>query len=129
MTWHNVQQNEDEWYYLRSRKITSSALSCAMANYGKAFGEPAKKYAINIAVEQITGEPISSDYSNSHMDRGHEEEPLARAMYEQEYFCEVTNGGFYEDGDVGCSPDGLVNDDGVIEIKSAIPYIKFVPAP
>jgi len=111
---------------LRCGRITGSALSKAMANYGKAFGEPAKKYAVSIAVEQITGVSADSDsYSNDHMQRGHEEEPIARLMYECEYFCDVTNGGFFELGDEGCSPDGLVGDDGVIEIKSAIPSIHY----
>lgn len=125
MIFHDVEQNTDEWYYLRGGKITSSALCNAMANYGKAFGKPAHKYAVSIAVEQITGQAISSDYSNDHMQRGHDEEPLARMLYEEEYFCEVTNGGFFELDDVGCSPDGLVGENGVIEIKSAIPSIHY----
>tara|TARA_R110000782_G_scaffold80470_3_gene159242 strand:+ start:378 stop:1022 length:645 start_codon:yes stop_codon:yes gene_type:complete len=123
---HDVEQNTDEWFDLRSGRITGSAMSKAMANYGKAFGEPAKKYAVNIAIEQITGKSISSEqYNNEHMDRGHEEEPIARMLYEEEYFCEVTNGGFFDCGDIGCSPDGMVNDDGLIEIKSAIPSMHY----
>lgn len=120
----NVEQNTDEWYALRAGKLTSSNLSKVMANLGKAFGEPAKKYAVNIAIEQITGNPISSNYSNDHMERGHEQEPIARNLYEQEMFCEVTNGGFFDGGFIGCSPDGLL-EDGVIEIKSVIPSVHF----
>jgi hypothetical protein len=120
----NVEQNTDEWYALRAGKLTSSNLSNVMANLGKAFGEPAKKYAVNIAIEQITGNPISSNYSNDHMERGHEQEPIARNLYEQELFCEVTNGGFFDGGFIGCSPDGLL-EDGVIEIKSVIPSVHF----
>ncbi len=123
---HDIEQNTDLWLDLRAGKITGSAISKAMANYGKAFGEPAKKYAVTIALEQITGSRMSGDgYSNDHMERGHEEEPLARMAYENEYFCDVSNGGFFEFGDIGCSPDGLVNDDGVIEIKSAIPSMHY----
>lgn len=125
MRFHDVEQNEDEWYLLRSGRITNSALCKAMANYGNAFGEPAKKYAANIAVEQITGKVNPSTYSNEHMERGHEEEPLARMAYEDEYFCDVTNGGFFEDGDLGCSPDGLVGEDGLIEVKSHIPSVHY----
>ncbi len=95
-----------------------------MANLGKAFGEPAKKYAVNIAIEQITGNPITSNYSNDHMERGHEQEPIARGLYEQEMFCEVDNGGFFDGGFIGCSPDGIL-EDGVIEIKSVIPSVHF----
>jgi len=125
MIFHDVEQNTEEWFLLRAGKKTNSAISKAMANYGKAFGNPAIQYAIQIAVEQITGTPIASTYSNDHMARGHEEEPLARMLYEEEYFCEVENGGFFESGDYGCSPDGLVNDDGLVEIKSAIPSVHY----
>ena len=123
--WHDVDQNGDEWFLLRAGKITASSLSKVMANYGKAFGEPAKKYAVDIAVQQITGKTSGGGYSNEHMDRGHEEEPLARMAYEAQYFCDVTNGGFFEDGDTGTSPDGLVSTMGMIEIKSAIPSVHY----
>jgi len=121
----DVEQNTDEWYALRAGKITSSNLGTIMANYGKPFGEPAKKYAVNIALEQLTGRPISSGYTNDAMERGHVEEPIARAAYEEQYFCEVTKGGFYDLGDYGCSPDGHIGDNGLIEIKSAVPSVHF----
>jgi hypothetical protein len=122
--WNDIEQNTDLWLLARSGKLTGSAAGKVMANYGKAFGEPAKKLAVDIALEQVTGKPISSDYSNSHMERGHEEEPIALILYESEYFCDVTNGGFYDNGDTGCSPDGICGD-GMIEIKSAIPSIHY----
>ena len=123
MQFHDVQQNTEEWHELRCGKITGSALSKAMANFGKAFGDPAKKYASQIALEQITGRYITDGYSNEHTERGHSEEPLARMEYEESYFCNVENGGFFENGIVGCSPDGLVGKEGLIEIKSAIPSV------
>lgn len=121
----DVEQNTDEWDALRVGKITSSALSSVMANYGKAFGEPAKKYAVSIALGQITGQVDSSGYKNADMDRGHEQEPLARLAYEAQVFTNVKNGGFFYYPDLGCSPDGLVGDDGLIEIKCAIPSIHY----
>lgn len=121
----DIQQNTDEWLQLRAGRLTSSKLGVIMAYYPKAFGEPAKKYAVNIAVEQITGKPISNSYSNSHMDRGHEQEPIARMNYENELFCDVDNGGFFSNKFLGCSPDGLVGDDGVIEIKSVVASTHF----
>lgn len=125
MKFHDVDQNSDEWFKLRGGRLTSSKLGTIMANFGKAFGDPAKKYAVNVAIEQITGEAISSTYSNEHMERGHEQEPIARAAYEDEFFCEVDNGGFFDLGFVGCSPDGLVGDTGLIEIKSVIGSVHY----
>ena len=122
---HNVEQNTDEWFALRAGKVTASSLNKVMANYGKAFGEPAKKYAVDIAVQQLTGSTSGGGYTNEHMDRGNEEEPLAIMAYEAEYFCEVTNGGFFDCGEYGTSPDGLVGDNGLIEVKSAIPSIHY----
>jgi hypothetical protein len=78
---------------------------------------------MNIATERTTGLPISSGYSNAHMERGHEQEPIARMLYEEEVFCSIKNGGFFDCGNVGVSPDGLLASDGLIEIKSVIPNI------
>jgi len=123
--WIDIDQNEDDWLDLRAGKVTGSAISKVMANYGKAFGEPAKKYAVDIAIERITGNRIESGYTNEHMERGHEQEPIARQLYESEYFCKVTKGGFFDNDDTGCSPDGLIGDDGIIEIKSVIPSVQY----
>ncbi len=117
---HDVEQNTPEWFQLRCGKIGGSSIGTIMANYGKAFGKPAQELAVKIAIEQLIGKPIVSAYTNAHMQRGHEQEPIARALYEQEYFTEVTNGGFWGNGDCGVSPDGMVGEDGMIEIKSVI---------
>ncbi|MCP3930127.1 MAG: YqaJ viral recombinase family protein [Bacteroidetes bacterium] len=120
--WLDIQQNQDEWLDLRAGKVTGSSIGKIMANFGKKFGDPAKRLAINIAVERITGKRIEQDnYKNSHMDRGHEQEPIARQRYEELYFVDVSNGGFYDNKKTGCSPDGRVLvDNGLIEIKSVI---------
>lgn len=122
---YDVEQNTDEWLDLRMGVPTSSNLGCIMANYGKPFGDPARKYAIAIALEQITNRRSVSGYSNEAMERGHEEEPIAREMYQDRFFCDVTNGGFYLSNTIGGSPDGRINGAGLIEIKSAAPSIHF----
>lgn len=122
---HDIAQNSDEWLELRTGKLTGSAIAKVMANYGKAFGEPAKKLAVDIALAQITGKSHANGYTNEHMERGHEQEPLARLEYENRFFCDVTNGGFFDNGFTGCSPDGLIGDDGVLEIKSVIPSVHY----
>jgi len=81
--------------------------------------------AVKLAIERITGRPLPDEYDNVHMQRGREQEPDARALYAAENFVDVQLGGYYDDGGVGVSPDGLVDNDGVIEIKSVIPAIHF----
>ena len=122
---HDADQSSQEWLDMRAGLATSSKLAVVMANFGKAFGQPAKDYANKIALEKVTGKTISSDYSNAHMERGVAQEPIACALYEDEKFCTVTNGGFFENGFLGASPDGLVGDDGLIEIKSVIYSVQF----
>lgn len=120
MTFHDVEQNTEGWMDLRLGKATASNFGCFMANDGKAFGDPAKRYALQIALEISTGKRSEFSFSNEHMERGHEQEPVARMLYEEENFVDVSNGGFFDCGDYGDSPDGLVKDDGVVEIKSVI---------
>jgi len=124
--WHDIEQSDDSgWMELRAGKVTGSSIAKVMANYGKAFGDPAKKLAIDMALHRIRGYLPSDSYSNEHMQRGHVQEPIARALYEDEMFYTVTNGGFFDNGFTGCSPDGLVDLDGVIEIKSVIASTHF----
>jgi len=126
MQFHNVDQNEDDWWQLRLGRLTGSAVGKVMANYGKAFGDPAKKLIITKARERVTGKVSEMDsFSNEHTERGHRQEPIARALYEEFTFSEVTNGGFFSDGDLGCSPDGLVEDTGLIEIKSVLDHVHY----
>jgi len=123
---HDVEQNTDEWLDMRIGKLTGSGVKTIMANYGKAFGDPAKKLAVSIAREQVTGKrSLVDSYSNAHMNRGHEQEPVARSLYEDQTFIDVTNGGFFDADPLGCSPDGLVLDDGLIEIKSVVDHVHY----
>lgn len=120
MKFHDVAQNTDAWQALRTGKATASNFACFMANEGKAFGDPAKRYALQIALELLTGKKAEFSFSNEHMERGHEQEPVARMLYEEENFTTVSNGGFFDWGEYGDSPDGLIDADGVVEIKSVI---------
>lgn len=125
MTFHNVAQNSSEWEALRVGIITSSNYSCIMANAPGSFGEPAKRYALKLALERLTGVKGGDSFGNAHTQRGHEQEPEARALYENIVFGTVDNGGFFCNGIFGGSPDGLVFNDGLIEIKSVIPSIHY----
>ncbi|EOG1815596.1 YqaJ viral recombinase family protein [Enterobacter hormaechei] len=120
MIWHDVEQNGEEWDALRLGKATASNFGLIMANEGKAFGEPAKRYALQLALEHIKGCKSEFGFSNDHMERGHEQETIARMLYEEMNFVDVDNGGFFDHETYGDSPDGLVGQDGLVEIKSVI---------
>lgn len=142
LVFHNIIQNTEDWLSLRAGHVGGSSISCIMAYYGdvykkgpkagelKPMGDPAQSLAVKIAIEQITGQPIESTYKNSDMDRGHEQEPIARAMYEEQHFTDVNNGGFFESGIRGASPDGCIDGcgleaEGLGEIKSRIFSIQY----
>jgi hypothetical protein len=125
MIFHDIKQNTEEWLQLRCGKLTGSNFGKIMANQGAAFGDEARKLAVNIAAERITGTPILCNFRSNHMERGHQQEPVARSLYEQQTFTTVQNGGFFDCGKIGCSPDGLVDQDGIIEIKSVIATTHF----
>lgn len=120
MKWHDVEQNSPEWEELKLGKASSSSYAKFMANLGKPFGEPAHRYALQLALERVTGRKAEHSFRNDDMDRGHEQEPLARMLYEEQFFVDVTNGGFFDWDTHGDSPDGLIDDDGELEIKSVI---------
>ena len=92
MIFHDVEQNTDTWDELRLGKATASKSPSWMANDGKAFGEPAQRYALQLALERITGRKAEYSFKNDDMERGHEQEPIARMLYEEQFFVDVANG-------------------------------------
>ena len=125
MKFWNIHQNTDEWLNIRAGKVTGSKFGTFMSNDPGGFGDPAKRYAVQVAIERITGIRSVQGFSNEHTERGHEQEPIAKKAYEYRYFVDVLPGGFFDCGDFGDSPDGLINDDGVIEIKSVIAPVHY----
>ena len=125
MKWYDIEQNSPEWDELRAGRLTASNFATIMVNQPQAFNDAAKRLAVQIAFERINGHSMRSHYGdgyrNADMERGHIEEPAARALYEAETFCTVQNGGFFCNDYIGCSPDGLIGEEGGIEIKSVLP--------
>lgn len=118
---HHIEQGSDEWHALRRGMITASAISRLLTGTGKpANNDSSRAELLQVLAERITGESEPSFYGD-YMARGHLLEPLARDIYAQ-HRAPVQECGFVTcdfDGTViGYSPDGLVGDDGLIEIKS-----------
>lgn len=112
---HDIEQNTPEWQALRSKKFTASMFSDLFM--GKStLGY--KKAILKVVYERLTDESPET-FSNFWTDRGHELEPEAIEYYERQTFTKVRPGGFFELNEwVGCSPDGLVGSDGLLECKS-----------
>jgi hypothetical protein len=85
-----------------------------------ATGDDARNLTLLLAAERITGH-TDPTYMSDDMWRGQEDEPLARDVYAQ-HFAPVSTVGFMVRDDfgfsIGYSPDGLVGDDGLLEVKS-----------
>lgn len=86
-----------------------------------ATGDTAKSITLSLAAERITGR-VETMYVNSDMQRGHDEEPLARDLYASSTKQTVTKVGFMVEDKwgvrIGLSPDGLITKDGLFETKS-----------
>jgi putative phage-type endonuclease len=121
-TYHwNIEQGTDEWHALRRGLITASAISRLITATGKpASNDTSRGQLYQLLAERITDTTEPSFY-NDDMARGHLLEPYARELY-AEHYAEVRECGFITcqmNGiQLGYSPDGLVGDDGLIEIKS-----------
>lgn len=115
-------QGSDEWLEARLGRVTASCFSDVMA---KGQGITRLKYMRRIVAERLTGKPIES-YFNRDMELGTELEPFARLEYEAKTGNLVQEVGFIQHATLlaGSSPDGLIDDDGGLEIKSVKPTVQ-----
>jgi putative phage-type endonuclease len=108
---HNMPQGSEEWYNIRKLKLTASNAQ-AIGNQGK---------GLETLCRQLVCEYLSKpkdSYTNLDIERGIELEEDARIVYSLNTDNNVQQVGFIEISDfVGCSPDGLIGDDGLVEIK------------
>jgi putative phage-type endonuclease len=109
----DCEQGSEEWFQARLGRVTASRFGDVLA---KGQGKTRKAYMIELAAEILTGEN-QDKFSNEWMEWGTAQEPEARKKYEKVTGASVVQVGFFADGDVGCSPDGLVGDKGLVEIK------------
>lgn len=115
-------QGSDEWLQARCGVLTASTLATLVTPTLKvANNDTSRRLIRNLATERITGH-VEEVYVNADMERGNMEEPLARDFYANHKQVAVDEVGFIlkkeTDYTLGYSPDGMVGDDGLIEIKS-----------
>lgn len=107
-------QNTPEWKAARSGLATASEFHSILA---QGEGKTRRSYMLRLASERITGAPTET-YENADMVRGRVMEPEARDFYSFTTNSELRRVGFIKNGNAGCSPDSLIGDDGMLEIKT-----------
>jgi hypothetical protein len=117
-----LEQGTTEWRMHRLGCVTASEFSTAMEGTGKEKAGR-KKYMLKLAGERITGE-LAENFTYGRMEDGHDKEIEARELYSLIHSVEVEQVGFFKLGDeIGYSPDGVVESDGLWETKSRMPHI------
>lgn len=123
MSWLNLDQGSEEWLAARRGKITGSRFKDARDKLrdGKTPSKACLSYAMDVARERVGGS-APAKFQNAAMRTGTEQEPFARAMYEARTGYMVDEAGFYlsDDAVFGLSPDGLIDADGVLEVKTMV---------
>jgi len=120
----NDEQGSLEWFAARLGIPTASQFHTVMAK-GKGGGasKTRETYMLKLIGERMTGE-LMDNFNNAHMERGKRLEAEARDLYA------VTKGvwtepvGFLRRGRVGASPDSLVDETGLLEVKTKLPHLQ-----
>jgi putative phage-type endonuclease len=113
------EQQTEQWFTDRLGKVTASRLADVLAKTKTGYSASRANYMTQLVLERITKTRAES-YSNAAMEWGVTQEPFARAAYETHTGQMVEEVGFIQHPDIedaGASPDGLVGDDGMVEIK------------
>ena len=122
LTVYDCEQGSEDWFRARMGIPTASEFGTVLAPRAGSEGKMRRTYLHKLAGEIITGEPMER-YGNAHMDRGHEMEAEARSLYAFMSDADPTQIGFLRNGQKGCSPDSLIGDAGMLEIKTKLPHL------
>lgn len=123
MIFHDHEQGTDAWLACRAGVITASRFKDARDRLKN--GTPSGKcsgYAAQVALERIAGRPVDKVFENWQMREGKEQEQFARIAYENKTGNLVEEVGFITTDDrlFGYSPDGMIDSDGLVEIKTIL---------
>lgn len=121
----DLEQGTPEWHAARCGVVTASVFHTVLAKgHGGAPSETRKKLLYQLAAETITGEYVPTWDGNKHTERGHVMEPQVRDLYMATSALDCRQVGFMRRGRIGCSPDTLVGDEGLLEIKTKLPHLQ-----
>ena len=119
------QQGSPEWFDARRAVVTASEFATVIAK-GRGGGESVtrRKYLLTLAGEAITGEVADKWEGNRHTERGKLLEPEARDAYALITGADPVQIGFMKRGGAGASPDSLIGEHGLLEIKTKLPHLQ-----
>ena len=125
-----IEQGSPEWFAMRLGKVTASRITDVLAKVKTGEAVTREDYRTELVVQRLTNQP-SEPFTNAAMEWGTEQEPMARIAYEAQANVFVEQVSFVEHPTIewfGCSPDGLVGEEGLIEIKcpSSKNHIKYL---
>lgn len=115
-----AEQGTAEWLAERCGCATASRIADIVARTKSGYSASRANYAAQLVAERLTGN-VAESFTNAAMQWGTEKEPEARAAYEWHKDVDVVEVGFIPHPTIamsGASPDGLVGDDGLVEIKA-----------
>lgn len=115
-----IVQGSDAWKQLRLGKVTASRVADVIAKTKSGYSASRANYMAQLIAERLTG-VVADSYVNDAMRHGTETEPEARSAYEFYQGATVEQVAFAAHPKIdqaGCSPDGLVGSDGLVEIKA-----------
>jgi len=114
-----IEQGSEEWLKIRLGKVTASGVADVLAKTKSGVSASRSNYLIKLAIQRVTG-VVEESYTNDAMQWGIDNEAQARVAYEITSNNFVDQVGFVEHPSInwfGCSPDGLVSNNGLVEIK------------
>jgi putative phage-type endonuclease len=114
-----MEQGTQDWFAARLGKVTASRVADVLAKTKTGYSASRENYMAQLVVERITN-TVAESFTNAAMLWGTEQEPFARAAYESKLGVFVEEVGFVLHPTIDCagaSPDGLVSESGMVEIK------------
>ncbi len=126
----DIEQRSAEWFHLRAGSFTASRCSDLMARTKSGPSASRGNLIALLAVERLTGQPVET-YRNAAMERGTELEAEARDAYSFAHGVAVGEVGYVPHPTIpncGCSPDGLIGNDGLLEVKCPASMAKHLEA-